>query len=172
MQRILLVLSLVSVLAALAVGAAPVGAAATSAAVISQVYAGGGNAGATYQNDFVELVNRGSTAVDLTGWTLQYAPAAGTSWQVTPLTGSLAAGRYYLIELASAAAIGAPLPTPQVTGTTNLAATGGKVALVRSTAALACGATVGSCAAVAAVEDLVGYGTATDYEGAGAAPGL
>lgn len=31
--------------------------------VISQVYGGGGNAGAPYMNDFVELFNRGTTTV-------------------------------------------------------------------------------------------------------------
>mgnify|MGYP001132758686 CR=1 FL=1 len=40
--------------------------------VISQVYGGGGNTGATYKNDFIELFNRGAAAVDVTGWTIQY----------------------------------------------------------------------------------------------------
>ena len=31
-----------------------------SVIVISQLYGGGGNAGATYQNDYVELYNRGA----------------------------------------------------------------------------------------------------------------
>jgi hypothetical protein len=66
----------------------------------------------------------------------------------------------------------APQPAPDATGTTNLAATGGKVALVRDDAALACGATPGSCSASAVVEDLVGYGSATDFEGVDAAPAL
>ncbi len=50
---------------------------------ISQVYGGGGNAGATYKNDFIELYNPGAAAVSLTGWSVQYASAAGTTWQVT-----------------------------------------------------------------------------------------
>src|SRR4029450_12353334 len=41
--------------------------------VISQIYGGGGNSNATYHNDYVELYNRGGSAVDLTGWSLQYA---------------------------------------------------------------------------------------------------
>ena len=137
--------------------------------VVSQVYAGGGNSGATYTNDFVELFNRGSTAIDLSSWSIQYASSSGTTWQVTPLSGSVEPGRYYLIQQASAAAIGAPLPTPDATGTTNLANTGGKVALVRSTAALTCGASAGNCSADTLVADLVGYGSATDYEGSAAA---
>jgi predicted extracellular nuclease len=60
--------------------------------VVSQVYGGGGNSGATLTNDFIELFNRGSSAVDVTGWSVQYASAAGTSWQRTNLSGSIAAG--------------------------------------------------------------------------------
>ena len=146
--------------------------AATSTVVVSQVYASGGNAGATYQNDFVELFNRGSSAVDVSGWTVQYASAASTSWSTTPLTGSIQPGRHYLVALASTAAVGAVLPPAEATGTSNLAASGGKVALVRDATPLACGATTGSCAGVALLEDLVGYGSASDYEGSAAAPAL
>jgi len=160
---------------ACAVGAllsAPFAHGATSNVVVSQLYGGGGNAGASYTNDFVELFNRGSSPVDLSGWTVQYASAASTSWQTTALSGTLAPGRYYLVQLASTAAVGAPLPAPDTTGTTNLASAGGKVALVRDATALSCGASAGSCSADALVEDLVGYGAATDYEGAGPAPAL
>jgi uncharacterized protein len=145
---------------------------ASSDVVISQLYAGGGNSGATYTNDFVELFNRGANVVDLSGWTVQYATAAGTTWQTTALSGSLQPGRFYLVQLASAAAVGSPLPTPDATGTSNLAASGGKVALVRDGNALACGATAGSCSSNALVADLLGYGSASDYEGGGAAPSL
>ena len=48
--------------------------------VISQVYGGGGNSGATYTHDFIELFNRGTVAQDLTGWSVQYASATGTTW--------------------------------------------------------------------------------------------
>jgi hypothetical protein len=91
---------------------------------------------------------------------------------VTPLSGSVQPGRYYLVGLATAAAVGAPLPTTDASGTTNLANSGGKVALVRSATALTCGATVGSCSAVSSVADLIGYGSATDFEGSGGATGL
>jgi hypothetical protein len=160
----------VSVLAALLV--APLARGATSSLVVSQVYAGGGNAGATYTNDYVEVFNRGSTAMDLTGWTVQYAPASSTSWQATDLSGSIAPGRYYLVQLASTASVGSPLPAPDATGTANLASSGGKVAIVRDVVPLGCGAAAGSCSSTQFVEDLVGYGSATDYEGSGPAPAL
>ena len=169
MHRINLVVAL---LAAAVLLSAPFAHGATAGVVVSQVYAGGGNAGATYANDFVELLNRGSSAVDVTGWTIQYASAAATSWQTTPLAGSIQPGRYYLVQLASTAAVGATLPAPEATGTTNLAASGGKVALVRDGTALSCGATAGSCSGAVSVEDFVGYGSASDYEGSGPAPAL
>jgi hypothetical protein len=141
----------------------------TGAIVISQVFGGGGNAGAPFTSDYVELFNKGSSAVDVTGWSVQYATAAGASWSATPLSGSIAPGRSYLVELAGGAT-GAALPTPDATGSTNMAATAGKVALVRAAAALTCGASAGSCSSSANLEDLVGYGTAADFEGSGAAP--
>jgi hypothetical protein len=146
--------------------------AATSDVVVSQIYGGGGNAGATFRNDYVELFNRGSASVDLSGWTVQYATAAGTSWQTTALSGTIAAGRYYLVQLASNADVGAVIPAPNATGTSNLAGTSGKIALVRGTAALTCGASVGSCSTDPLVADLVGYGDASDFEGAGSVDAL
>jgi spore coat protein U-like protein len=152
------------------------GAAATARAsgsgslVVSQLYASGGNSGAAYANDYVVLFNRGSSSVDLTGWTLQYASSASTSWSATALGGSIAPGHGYLVQLASGGTTGATLPAADATGTTNLAASGGKVAVVNGTAELTCGAAAGSCAGVGSIVDFVGYGTATDYEGAAAAP--
>jgi hypothetical protein len=151
---------------------APAARSASPDMVVSQVYAGGGNSGATFANDFVELFNRGASAIDLSAWSIQYASASGASWQVTPLAGSVQPGRYFLVQLASAGANGAALPTPDASGATNLANTGGKVALVRSATALSCGASAGSCSADASVADLVGYGSATDFEGSGAAAAL
>ena len=66
--------------------------------VVSQVYGGGGNSGAPFTNDFIELYNRGSVAVDLTGWTVQYAPAAGTTWSTTALSGTIQPGKYFLVQ--------------------------------------------------------------------------
>ena len=164
----LLVFALLAAVGALAV---PSARGASPDLVVSQVFAGGGNAGAPFANDFVELFNRGSTPVDVGSWTVQYASAAGTSWQVTTLAGTIAPGRHYLVQLAGGT-VGAALPTPDATGTSNLAVSGGKVAIVREATTLTCGATAGSCSAVATVADLVGYGTAADYEGAAAAPAI
>lgn len=165
-------LVLVVLLAVGGVLAVPSAHSASPDIVVSQVFAGGGNAGAPFANDYVELFNRGSSSVDVSGWSIQYASATGSSWQATPLTGSIAPGRHYLVQLASAAALGAPLPTPDATGTTNLAVSGGKAAVVRDATPLACGASAGSCSTVSSIADLVGYGSAADYEGSGAAPAI
>jgi uncharacterized protein len=169
MQRIR---TLLAVLAGAVLFVAPSAHAASPDLVVAQVYGGGGNSGATYQNDYVELFNRGGSPVDLTGWTVQYASASSTSWSATALSGTIPAGGHYLVQFASAGSVGSALPAADATGTTNLAASGGKVAIVHDTNPLSCGASAGSCSAVATVHDLVGYGSATDYEGSAAAPAL
>lgn len=119
-------------------------AAAQAQVVISQVYGGGGNSGAPLRSDFIELFNAGQSAVDLSGWSVQYASATGSTWQVTPLPNvSLQPGQYLLIKEADGANAAAPaLPTPDAVGTIPMAGSGGKVALVDSTLALS-----GSCPA-------------------------
>ena len=146
--------------------------AASPDVVISQVYGGGGNTGATYKNDFIELHNNGASSVSLNGWSVQYASATGTSWQVTNLTNvTLQPGQYYLVqEAAGASATAINLPTPDATGTIAMSGTAGKVALVTNQTALTavCG---GTCATNAAVRDYVGFGTtATNFEGTGPTP--
>jgi predicted extracellular nuclease len=141
----------------LTVGAITAAMPASAAVMISQIYGGGGNAGAPLNNDFVELHNNGSTAVSLAGWSVQYASAAGTTWsgaQLTALSGSIPAGGYDLVQLGAGANAPAPLPTPDAIGTTAMSASAGKVALVSSTTAL-----IGSCPiGDASVVDLVGFG--------------
>ncbi|MDI1445972.1 lamin tail domain-containing protein [Polyangium sp. 6x1] len=146
--------------------APPASAPCASTVVISQVYGGGGNSGATYKSDFVELHNRGSTSVSLAGWSVQYASAAGTTWLVTNLSGTIAPGGYYLVQQASGAT-GSALPASDATGTTNMSAAAGKIALVDATAAL-----TGGCPSSSHIMDFVGYGnTASCFEGSSAAPG-
>ncbi|WP_247231722.1 lamin tail domain-containing protein [Telluribacter sp. SYSU D00476] len=139
----------------------------TSTVVISQVYGGGGNSGATYKNDFIELYNPGTAAVDLSGWSVQYASATGTSWQRTNLSGTIPAGGYYLIQQAAGSAGTTDLPAPDAIGTIAMAAASGKVALVKSTTALS-----GACPTDELIVDLVGFGSANCFEGTGATPTL
>ena len=137
--------------------------------VISEVYGGGGNSGATYTNDFIELYNPTDAAISLEGWSVQYASATGTSWTPTRLSGSIPSKGHYLVQEAKGAGGTDALPAPDATGTLAMSGTQGKVALVSSSTALTCGAT---CAGTDAVVDFVGFGGANDFEGDAPAPGL
>lgn len=148
MQR----LALVAVLASVA-------GLAQAQVVVSQVYGGGGNSGATYRNDFIELRNNGNAAVDVSGWSVQYASATGTSWQKTNLVGSIPAGGYYLIREAQGTGGTVDLPAPDASGTIPMSGTAGKVALVGNQTALS-----GSCPLGGAVIDFVGFGAANCAE--------
>ena len=150
-------------------GALPAGASgAGSGIVIGQVYGGGGGAAdAIYDHDFVQVFNRGASSVALTGWALQYASASGTSWQASPLPSvSIGPGRSLLVELGPTGPGGVALnPAPDASGFCAISNTSGKLALTSSTAALS-----GACpTADPSLADLVGYGAADCFEGAGAA---
>jgi predicted extracellular nuclease/methionine-rich copper-binding protein CopC len=164
--------------------ATPVQAAGSPDVVISQVYGGGGSAGAPYTNDFVELFNRGTVPVSLNGWSIQYASATGvgsfgsSATMITPLPNVLLQpGQYYLIQGAGGSN-GSVLPTPDVTDGTPIAMaqSAGKVALARIATGLGCNGNSTPCNAtqLANIVDLVGYGTggsgANFFEGTAAAP--
>jgi predicted extracellular nuclease len=141
---------------------------ASIAVTISQVYGGGGNSGATYKNDFVELYNAGTSTVDLSNYAIQYASATSSTWSETLLSGTLAPGHHYLIQEAQGTGGTASLPTPQVIGTINLSASSGKVALTKTQTLLTVDNPLGNSNLV----DFIGFGTADAFEGGGAAPTL
>ncbi|WP_432112560.1 endonuclease/exonuclease/phosphatase family protein [Streptomyces sp. YPW6] len=163
-----------AVAAALAVTALPAAQAAPSAtAVISEVYGGGGNSGATLTRDFVELANAGSASFEVDGLSVQYlpgSPSAGSLWQVSPLSGAIAPGGRYLVAQATGAGGTVALPAPDATGTVAMGAGSGTVALVSGTSPLTC-KTAADCAADTRIVDLVGYGSAVVREGSGPVPG-
>ena len=134
---------------------------AASNIVISQLYGGGGNAGATLKNDFIEIFNRGNSPQSLAGWSVQYSSSAGTTWAATNLTNvTLQPGQYYLIQESQGTGGTTNLPTPDATGTIAMSATAGKVALVSSTTLLS-----GACPTGGTVVDMVGFGSANCSEG-------
>jgi predicted extracellular nuclease len=150
--------------------------------VISQVYGGGGNTGATYTHDYIEIFNRGTVSVSLAGKSLQYTSATGTgnlgssSTQLTELPNvSILPGGYFLVQEAAGAGGTTPVPADFVDPTPiPMGGTAGKVALANGTTSLECN-TAASCAANgndARIIDLVGYGNANYFEGAGPAPTL
>lgn len=126
--------------------------AASDHVLINEVYGGGGNSGATYTNDFVELYNPTTAPISLTGWTVNYYSAAGNLGNSCALSGTVAPATYYLVQEAKGSGGTTPLPTPNATCAAAMSATAGSVALLDAS-----GATV----------DLIGFGaTATKREGA------
>ena len=144
--------------------AASAAANAAGQVVISQVYGGGGNSGATLTNDFIELHNNTNVPVSVEGWSVQYGSAAGTSQQVTRLAGTIPAGSYYLVQEALGAGGTIPLPTPEATGTIAMSATSGKVFLVNDTTAVACSSSATGVTCTGSIVDTVGFGNANFSE--------
>lgn len=133
--------------------------------VISQIFGSGGLANAAYTHDYVELYNPDTVAHDLTGWTIQYGSATGSTWQVHPLGGTIQPGEYYLIRLASNGTVGTAVPAANINGDLNLSGSSGKIALVAG------GDPLSGCAINdPLLVDLVGYGSPNCREGATNAP--
>lgn len=164
----------IAALAGVALAASPLLAvpafAASTGVVINEAYVNGGSAGATYLNKFVELYNPTTAAIDLSSMSLQYRSAGGevNPTGVLPLTGSIAAGGYYLIQGNSNAANGAALPTPDASLAFAFAGGGGTLFLANQTTALTTPPT-GSLVNNPAVIDLLGYGSSNTFETTAAA---
>lgn len=147
--------------------------------VISQVYGGGGNTNAPLNRDFVELFNKGTASVDISGWSIQYQSATNiaNAWSINtiPANSIIQPGKYFLIAFGTAGANGSALPTADFDYTSGtpapltISATSGRVALVNNSTALAAGCNTGS----ANIVDLVGFGpTTVCYEGTSPTPVL
>jgi hypothetical protein len=131
--------------------------------VISQVYGGGGNSGAPFSNDFIELHNAGTTPIGLGGLAVQFVSPAAANWAVQALPSvTLAAGGYFLIQETAGADKTKPLPAPDFAPTPVFAmgASSGKVALTANTTPL-----IGTCPFSTSVIDLVGFGIAATVVG-------
>lgn len=166
--------TLARLLSAAALLTLPLAGMAQGNVVFSQVYSGGGstNASASYKQDFVELYNRSASPVNIGGWSVQYGSATANSSfgavSAIPANTILPAGSYYSIALGTASTGGATLPATDLVGAsgTNLAAAGGKVALVNNSTA------IGASFTSTNIVDVVAYGTATQAEGGSAVGAL
>lgn len=137
-----------------------------STVVISEVYGGGGNSGSLYRNDFVELYNNTDINIDISGWTVHYASAAGSFNNKTTLPDNsiILPYSYYLVKWAAGSSTEVPeLPTADVEGSVFAGAKEFKVALTNND-------TAPNSPTDTNVVDYVGAGNATAYEGA-VAPG-
>jgi hypothetical protein len=153
---------IVTTLALIALCAAP--ALAANQVRISQVYGGGGASSGTptYNQDYVEIFNSGTTSVNISGWQIAYGSATG-NWasagtnQFTFGQGVIIQPCQYLyVAFGTPSSAGAPLPVPpDFSGPINMSATSGKVALFNAAQAnVACGAEPGG-----SIVDKVSYGT-------------
>ena len=129
--------------------------------IISEVYGGGGNSGAAYTHDFVELYNPTSAPISVDGMSVQYRSSGGTgaATGVTPLSGSVPAGGHYLIQQSAGAGGTTPLPTPDATGTIAMSGSAFTVWLAEGTTALT--PTPDGAAVRAGIVDLVGVNSNT-----------
>lgn len=156
------------------------GARAQGGLVISQFYGGGGNAGspsAPIKYDYVELYNNSTSALDVSGYSIQYGSATGTTFGSNPFvlaSGTTVQGRsYYLVKLlGSSTGNGTDFvsdATDTRTNGINASATAGKVALANNANVVTFAA--GSNMFSTNVVDFLGYGTtANAFEGTGPAP--
>ncbi|MFM7297949.1 MAG: lamin tail domain-containing protein, partial [Planctomycetota bacterium] len=134
---------------------------------LSQIYGGGGNVAAMWSSDFIELHNSGAPQ-SLAGWSVQYASASGSSWQVTPLPNlTLGTGQYLLVRQASGTTLPSPqtvqLPAADVLGAISMSSSDGKVALCSGTTPLS-----GASPVDPSIVDFVGYGSGASWNEPGA----
>ena len=154
---------------------APTPTPAASDLVISQIYGGGGTSGATYQNSFLEIFNRGNAAVNLNQWKFQFASSPTGPFDTTLSFVSssgipIQPGQHMLIQLGPTGS-GAPLPVfPDFVVPPLNIGLSGKIAITKpGTSPL-----FGTCPLPDPnVVDFVGFGsTANCFEGSGPTPTL
>jgi hypothetical protein len=143
-------------------------AAQTPDVIITEIYGGGGNSGATLKYDYVELYNTTNAGVNIGGWSLQYY--AATNYTKPGATNILVfaegtiipAKEHFLIQCVSGGNNGSDLPTPNVTAQSsfsNLAAGAGKIVLYTTGEPLALPNTIEAITALANLKDYVPFGT-------------
>ncbi|MGA9996291.1 MAG: DUF4214 domain-containing protein, partial [Pyrinomonadaceae bacterium] len=135
--------------------------AASLTVVISQFYVRSGTATSLYNQDFVELHNQTNASINLANASLQYIDDIGMDRKIN-LSGTIGAGKYYLISIGAVSTGVSSLPTPDATGPTgagrDLNNADGTIALfnctVDQTIATTCPTNVmGACSVI----DKVGY---------------
>gem|GEM_PF-6899060 len=135
--------------------------------IISQAYGGGGNSGAKYKNDFIELYNTTDEDIDLTGWVVFYASKSKdfskSNNMYIILSGTIKAKSFFLIQAAAESGGIENLPTPDAVCDIAMGGSGFKLALCNSD-------TLPTGPDSPNVVDFVGAGSANAYEGSGPAP--
>lgn len=143
---------------------------------ISQIYTRGGEVGATFQNDYIELFNRGNVDVDVSGWSLNISNFAGTPPNIqisstgiklfNPNGIIISPGGHLLIKFGGSGTNGQPISTPDINlNPIPISDTGGQIVLLGKDKTLPFGYCPAAPDLTGNVVDYVGYGIAICYEG-------
>src|SRR3546814_8876016 len=128
-----------------------------------------GNSGAVHTHDFVELHNPTDTAIDLSNLTLQYRSAANTNaaGSVAPLSGTVSPGDHFVVQLASQADVGTPVPNVDLVGSSsmNLSGSNGTLFLADRLTGIDPDGAGNLAITDERVIDFVGFGSAAMHEG-------
>ncbi|MEY4183337.1 MAG: hypothetical protein RLZZ217_1963, partial [Planctomycetota bacterium] len=140
-------------------GAIAIPASAASDVRISQVYGGGGNSGAPFNADFVELYNSGASDVNVGNWVLSYTSNTGSFGEnqlVLPPNTMIRSKGYLLVRVGARGTTGTEYDADASGITIDMSATAGNIALLTA----AQSGTTNTCASLnATLVDKVGYGS-------------
>ena len=143
---------------------------------ISQIYSRGGEAGATFQNDYIELFNRGQSNVDINGWSLSISNFAGVPPNIqisstgiklfNPAGIVITPGSHFLIKFGGNGSNGEPINISDINlNPVPISDSGAQIALLDKDKTLPFGYCPAAPDLTGSVVDYVGYGTAICYEG-------
>ena len=142
---------------------------------ISQVYTRGGEAGSTFQNDFIELFNRGNVDVDINGWSLNIKNFSGTPPNIqisstgikffNPNGIVIGPGKHFLIKFGGSGTGGQSINNVDANlNPLPISDTGGEIALIAKDQTLPFSYCPAAPDLTGVVVDYVGYGIAICYE--------
>ena len=141
--------------------------------VISAMYAGGGNTGATYTHDYIEIFNASNAPVDLDGWSVQYANPVSAHWQKTFLPDIMLLPGQYLLARQDDGPHGTVTPPADALGSVGMQGDGSyKVTIVRSRLTIHDHSPFEDDAMDGKIEDFFGGGAANRWEGQAANNGF
>lgn len=133
--------------------------------VISAMYAGGGNTGATYTHDYIEIFNASNAPVDITGWSVQYANPVSAHWQKTFLPEIVLLPGQYLLARQDDGPHGTVAPPADAQGSVGMQGDGSyKVTIVRSRLTIHNHSPYLDPSMQGKIEDFFGGGVANHYE--------
>lgn len=143
---------------------------------ISQIYTRGGEAGSAFQNDYIELFNRGNVDVDINGWSLNIANFAGTPPNIqisstsmkffNPNRTIIGPGKHFLIKFGGSGTGGQAINNPDLNvNPLPISDVGGEIVLIAKDKTLPFGYCPAAPDLTGVVVDYVGYGIAICYEG-------